>query len=60
MAYKKKPQVDPERSEAASALGGIGGKKGTGEAKRRDPDFYAVTLPEARRRAILKRKLEQP
>jgi hypothetical protein len=50
-----KKAIDPAVSAAAAALGSKGGKKGKGDAKRRDPDFYTVTLPEARRKAKLKK-----
>lgn len=53
----KKKNVDPEVSAAASALGSKGGKAATGDKKRRDSNHYAHVLAEARRRAILKKKL---
>ena len=54
---KKTKQVNPEVSAAAAALGRKGGAKGTGESKRRNPEFYKVTLAEARGRARLKKQL---
>lgn len=54
---KKTKTVDPEVSAAAASLGSKGGRRGTGEAKKRPPEFYTVTLPEARRKAQAKRKL---
>lgn len=57
MPKKKTETVDPEVSYAAAALGSTGGKSGTGDSKRRDPNHYSLTLAEARRTAITRRKL---
>lgn len=54
---KKTKEITPEVSAAAAALGSKGGKNGSGDAKKRDAIFYTHTLPEARRKAKLRRKL---
>lgn len=45
------------RKHAASLLGKKGGKAGSGEAKRRDHQHYAIELVEARRAARTRRQL---
>jgi len=34
------PEISPDISAAARAFGAMGGRAGTGKAKRRSPDFY--------------------
>lgn len=54
---KTKRNVDPQRSKAAALMGAVGGASGTGKAKKRDPAHYRVTLAEARRAALTRKKL---
>lgn len=53
-------EIDPKKvSEAAKIFGAVGGRSGTGDAKRRSPEHYKRTLPlmlAARRKKALERK----
>lgn len=53
----RKPKIDPEVSAAAAALGSKGGKNGVGSSKRRNPLHYGIVLAEARRKAIMRKRM---
>lgn len=51
-------EIDPERSAAAAILGGIGGRKATGEKKRRNPEHYAKMVENRTAKAGIRKAQE--